>query len=467
MNNDAVILGLYDPLIQEQINNLTNELNKIEDYIGMNTLGLQVDFPNRTFTRLAGAVGKSQGTDFDVFPMYGGRRRCNLTDGGVVLAYYGSPEYSETGYTTVEIVKDGVTYPIGTQVQVMVEQPKFYYKVEPLVLDTNTVGYHLRKANYYISSIPVKGFKIHPAFVDRNNGNVLDKIYISAYEGCLYDTSAESYVTNDAQVMNTSEDKLSSIAGVKPCSGLSQNLTRPNVELLAQNRGSHWHGQDIYVASMEQMLMIIELGMFNTQSAITNGVVSITDNSSYNCSSLTGSTYSLGNTTGKAASTINDINGTQTTYTDNGKTSVNYRGKENFWGNMWKFVYGVNIHGNGSQGGGIPYICTDYAYAESKNSGNYESAGFSCANANGYVNAFGYGDEKYDWVFILSDVANGASSSVPVGDYYYVAANLNGYKVALLGGAWAYSSHAGAFDWALNAGVGNRNRTIGASLWYA
>ena len=57
------------------------------------------------------------------------------------------------------------------------------------------------------------------------------------------------------------------------------------------------------------MLGIIELGTFNWQNAIGAGITGITDNSSYNCASRTGSTSSLGNSTGRATSTV-DYSGT-------------------------------------------------------------------------------------------------------------------------------------------------------------
>lgn len=37
-------------------------------------LGVQVDYKNKTFTRLAGAVNPTKGSDFDCFSMFGGRR---------------------------------------------------------------------------------------------------------------------------------------------------------------------------------------------------------------------------------------------------------------------------------------------------------------------------------------------------------------------------------------------------------
>ena len=230
---------------------------------------------------------------------------------------------------------------------------------------------------------------------------------------------------------------------------------------MAQNRGSNWHGDLIKQVSAEQMLMIIEMGMMNLQTAIAIGVVNISDNSAYNCSSLSGSTSSLGNGTGQAASTINEKGGTTTTETENGKTAVCWRGKENFWGNIWKFVYGINLWGNGSMGGGQPYVCTDFNFAESKNSGNYEGSGFTVANVAGYISAMGY-STKCDWLFIASETLG--NSSVPVGDYIYITPNLNTYGITLLGGYWNYGGYAGAFFWSLNGGVGHRGRAFGGRL---
>jgi hypothetical protein len=260
-----------------------------------------------------------------------------------------------------------------------------------------------------------------------------------------------------AQTVKTATDKLGSIAGCQPIS----NITRPDLETLAKNRGDGWHNDLIKAESANQMLMIIEMGMMNLQTAIANGVVSISDNSSYNCSSRTGSTSSIGNGTGQADSTTDY---TETEQTANGKTSITYRGVENPWGNIRKFVYGINIYGNGSQKGGIPYICTDFNFAESKNSGNYESAEFTLANANGYISAMGYGSEDYDWLFMPSETMG--NSSIPIGDYFYVTTNLNGYRIVRLGGYWAWGSDAGAFFWYVADGVGYQHRSIGGRLVY-
>lgn len=447
-----------DALRSEDFNaqEILSGVTDIRAYLGMieteDVLGITMDYKNKTCTRIAGAKNLTAGADFDKFSMYGGRKRCNVSDGGTINAYYGDEGYTED----------------GSNGQVMVYQPKFYYLVCPLEYDRQETGYgyHLRKANYYVSETQRAGFKLHPAFYDKN-GNEVDYILMSAYEGCIYDTSANAYLKNDEQVMDASKDKFSSIAGARPASGVSQNLTRPNIEQMAKNRGEGWHSFGIKTASMEQLLMIVEMGMMNLQTAIGQGVVNLPwttgsdTTSSY--AGATGSTASLGNGTGRATKTTTYEGGKATDYTVDGKTSICYRGVENFWGNIWKFAYGVNIWGNGKMAGGMPYICSDFNYAEGKNTDNYEGAGFTVTKANGYISAMGY-STKYDWLFMASECLG--NSSLPVGDYTYITENLNGYRVARLGGSWADGSVAGGFYWYLGSGVGCRARDVGGRLVY-
>lgn len=446
-----------DELKSENFNSqeILSGVADIRAYLGITAddiVGIQVDYKNKTFKRLAGAANLTKGSDFDKFTMFGGRKRCNVADDGSIVAWYGDVDYKED----------------GSMGQVMVYQPKFYYLVCPVEYDPidTGIGYHLRKANYYVSEKPRAGFRLHPAFYDAS-GNEIDYFLTSAYEGSIYDASASAYLLNDEQVMNTGEDKFSSIAGARPASGSSQNLTRPNIEAMAQNRGTNWHGDLIKQVSAEQMLMLIEMGMMNLQTAIAQGVVSLPwttgsdTTSSY--AAATGSTASLGNGTGRAEKTTTYEGGVAKEYTVDGKTSVCWRGKENFWGNIWKFVYGINIWGNGKMGGGQPYICSDFSFAESKNSGNYEPAGFTVTNANGYISAMGY-STACDWLFIASECLG--NSSLPVGDYTYITVNLNGYRIARLGSSWADGGGAGGFYWGLSDGVGGRARILGGRLVY-
>lgn len=446
-----------DALRSEDFNaqEILSGVTDIRAYLGMieteDVLGITMDYKNKTCTRIAGAKNLTAGADFDKFSMYGGRKRCNVSDGGTINAYYGDEGYTED----------------GSNGQVMVYQPKFYYLVCPLEYDRQETGYgyHLRKANYYVSETQRAGFKLHPAFYDKN-GNEVDYILMSAYEGCIYDTSANAYLKNDEQVMDASKDKFSSIAGARPASGVSQNLTRPNIEQMAKNRGEGWHSFGIKTASMEQLLMIVEMGMMNLQTAIGQGVINLPwttgsdTTSSY--AGATGSTASLGNGTGRATKTTTYEGGKATDYTVDGKTSICYRGVENFWGNIWKFAYGINFYCEVGKPF-LGYVCKDFNYAESKKTDNYENIGFALPSENGYVSAMGY-STKYDWLFLPSEVKG--NSSLPVGDYYYQNNTWDGYRIAQLGGSWNGGSTAGGFCWRLNDGVGTRSRYVGGRLVY-
>lgn len=440
----------------ENADEILTGVEDIKAYLGYDDehiVGLQADFRNKTFKRLAGAYGLNAGTDFDAFPMFGGRRRCNVAADGTINAYYGDEGYTED----------------GTNGQVMVYQPAFYYKVVPLELEKNTVsgiGNHLRKANYYVSSKPVFGFKRHPLFYDEQ-GNPVDYVLLSAYEGSMYDVSEEAYVNDsvDTSVSYGAGDLLCSVAGKKPISGkLSGVGSKAQFETMANNIGSGWHLNTIKAESANQLLMLIELGRFNTQAAIGQGVVSCPNNGSYNCSSYTGSTASLGNATGMATETTYESAGTETVNTTNGKLSVTYRGVENPWGNIWKHTNGINLWGDGHMGGGQVFICDDFSFNESKHDGNYQSAGFTVSNGGGYVSAFGYGDEEFDWLFMPSETTG--NSSLPVGDNYWCTPNLNGYRIALLGGCWDGGDDAGGFFWRCGAAPGCRGCYFGGRLLY-
>ena len=431
------------------------DVDDVKAYIGYtdsDILGLQVDFENKTFKRLAGAVGLSANSDFDKFTMYGGRRRCNVLDDGTITAYYGDEGYTED----------------GSNGQVMVFQPKFFYKVVPLKLEKNAdsdIGYHLRKVNYYVSSKPKTGFKLHPAFFDEN-GNAINYILFSADEGSMYDVSAKAYVNDGTNTDTVIEagDLLCSVANVKPISGLKKPLNKVNLETMAQNRGQGWHLETIKATSANQLLMMIELGAMSMQEDIGQGVVSITGNTAYNCSSLTGSTADLGNGTGQAKETVNEIGGTETIYNVNGKVSVTYRGVENPWGNISKHINGINIWGDGTMGGGQPYVADDFNFSESKKTDNYKPVGFTLPNESGYISALGYGGENYDWLFMPSEI--GGTSALPVGDIVYTAPNLNGYRIVQRGGSCRSGDRAGSFSLVCNGTVGDRGRNAGGRLLY-
>lgn len=503
------------------------EVTNLQSYIGYtdpDIYGVEVDMVNKTFTRLAGAVGKTAGANFDSIKAFGGRRRCNLTDTGEVLAYYGGTGYTETGALTQQIIKNGVTYPIGTAVQVMVEQPKYYYKVVPLLLekiefkelDTITVtagattdgnitvnldgvpftvavlsidntatlvatkirastfagwttggtgavvtftatvagtkttatfaggttsstatvvktqpgyigkGYHLRRARYYMSDFPKEGFKVHPGHIV--NGGERNFIYLSAFEGSIFDTSALTYILDDAQIADftaTTGDKLCSIANAKPASGLTQQLTRANARKLAQNRGVGWQLQYTATFSCSQMLFLIEYATFNSQNAIGMGNVAKELSATINLSEVTGATTALGNASGSLSNA-------------NGINIVSYRGEENLWGNIAKMLDGINVLRNENN----DIYIADNGFSNDINSAPYTYAPITIDKSNGYVSAFAY-NQNFDWLFFGSE---GLGNDVlPIGDKTYQEFNTGGWAIVTTGGAWYLNTNRGIF----------------------
>ena len=504
--------------------------------------GIEVDVPNNKITRLAESVGKVAGANFDNINAYK-RKRCILANDRTVLAYYGETGFIETGLTNVEIIKNGTVYPIGTQAQVMVEQPKFYYRRIPLVLEeikyvevntltvtapcttsgnltitlngvaftvpilntdntttlvatkirnatyaewttsgtgaiviftanitgarttatigvastgvTSTIvkttsgvvgiGFHLRKWRDYVSDFPIAGFKVHPNFV--RGGVEYNYIYLPAYEGSIYDTSASINLLADEQIADftaTTGDKLSSIVNSKPASGVTQDLTRVKTRILATNRGTGWQQLDVLADYAEVMLMSIEYATFDFQTAIGLGVVNKIDDGLTNMANITGGTSSLGNLSGMAVGT-------------NGLVSVSYRGRENAWGNIWKWADGLNIECDGIH----QAYWSDNGFVDNIKVAPYKNCGFTLAKSNGYISAIGYSVDC-DFMYLPSE-AMGASNR-PLNDQSYQNANAVGFVVALVGGGWNVSLSAGPCCVSAFGSSAHRDRFLGGGL---
>ena len=440
-----VASGSMAKLINEVNINKLAEATKTIGYTDDSIYGVEADWKNNRFVRLNGSVGKSGGSDYDNIKAFA-RRKCNITDTGVITAYYGDDGYTETGKTQKSILVGETTIQSGTRVQTMVEQNKFYYKVVPLELEkiSDGIGYKMRKARYYLSDTPKDGFKVHPAF--KRNGVEYDRIYIGAYKASLYDTSEALYVLDDSASMDTATDKLASIAGAKPTSGITNNLTRANCRKMAGNIGTGWQIIDFTIACMNAYLFLVEYAKMNAQEVLGNGVSSISDDGSSCLAAITGGTANIGNGSGMAAGT-------------NGQVSIIYRGMEDPFGSIWEFVDGLNIEAKGKNIG----YWANHSFADDTANAPYQSLGFTIAKTNGYISAFGW-SEDCDWAFIAAETAG--DSSKPVGDYQWQNATYNGWFIALLGGSWSSGSNCGLCYWGVDYASSNRNRHIGSRLVY-
>ena len=384
-------------------------------------VGLEINYANKTFTRIQNATGLSAGSDFDNFVMFGGRMRCNVAADGTINAFYGDNGYTED----------------GSNGQVMVYQPKFYYQRIPLEMEGNII----RRESLILSPTPRVGFKLAPIF--QNNNEELDYVLFSAYEGTIIN------------------NKLVSIANNKPAS----NLTVSAAEEKAAANGTGWHITNMAAESANQMLEIVEFGTMNGQTALEAGICNIAGTSNVNCASITGSTASLGNVSGHASGTISEINGTTSTETEAGKRAISYRGVENPWGNLWRMIGGVIIHGSNNAHGGVPYICTDFNYTPNTIGSNYESIGFTLPAIDSWISAMGYSNSKYDWVFLPAECASSANSLLPIGDYLWTLSNTNSERILAVGGPSNLQEHDGPFYYATDRTAAESSRNnYGARL---
>lgn len=459
-----------------QITDLQDQVDDLKGYVGYmddEIYGVEVDFKNKRFTRLAGAEGQSAGTFFDNLSPWGGRKRCMLSDDGYILGYYGDAWYTESGKLN-QAVKIEIkaasgdaeaeykTFPVGTPVQVMVKQPKIWVKTVPLKLEKAKYGrgMQMSKARFYVATAPKPGFVV-PEVFKAKNGKEQDYIFLSAFEGSLYDVSASAYLLEDEQVADFTADtgdKMCSIAGAKPMSGKTQNLTRANSRALAKNRnagveadstsnGLGWRQHDIFALSVSQYLMMVEFGTLDVKTALAKGVISITDDGASNLALVTGGTSSLGNNSGSGGD-------------NDGKHSVSYRGEENLWGNIWTWLDGINVECKGIQS---IYLNPDYSTWADNTAENYEDSGFTGSFANGYVSAFGW-NEKYPYILFPTECSG--ASNLPVAAYHWQNHDYNGWLVGGLGGYWAHGGDCSPFCLSVHYTSGYRTRNIGGRLLY-
>lgn len=376
-------------------------------YQNSDVVGLEIDYVNKTFTRLQGAVNLTPGTNFNRFKMYGGRKRCLVDETGAIIRFLGASE----------------TLSGLANKRVMVYQPAFYYMRTPTSTITSGNGTKIQKEQIYLSDIARAGFKLHPAFYDANN-NPVKFILIPAFESGTMRANG-TFETEDSQDIDFSTDKLISMVNTKPISGATQSFTYSAAQTMARNNGEGWDLTNLEFESVNQMLMLVEYGSLNLQNTFNQGLTAIVDVGG-NISSITGSTISLGNNSGQATSTYN----TRTTsYSESGKCAISYRGLENPYGNSWRFIRDLT-----SQNSNILY--------------KGQTLSFKLPTGAGWINGFGY-DQNNDWIFLPIEINGTANSSLPVGDYL-IGGSGSTVTVGITGGLSSSGENCGPFYYAFN-----------------
>ena len=347
-------------------------------------------------------IGTYTQPDFDnIFP-WSHIRRCTLWDNGTVNYYLDATNSSlkATG---------GLSDLTGADGQVMVQIPKFYY-------NHDLVG---SEHDWEISRFNITGFTIHNAFL--KNGVEVDYRYIGAYEGSMWDATTSAMVpsANIIDNMYASGDKLCSVSEDYP----KTNELRSEYRTMAAERGTGWRQQDFDLISAVQLLYLVEYADFDSQSTI-----------GYGRTQLSGGIWTAGSYIGQTGKSNTDGDGTNSVAGNTNDAYMTYRGIENFYGNVWNWVDGININNN------IPYVTNNDSDWVDDTTTNYTHLSVTLANVNGFQVTLADTDRG----FLPASV--GGSSSTYLSDYYY---QNTGWRVVLLGG----HAHDGAYAGALYLGA--------------
>jgi len=392
------------------------------------TYGLAWDESADTYARTEALSGESTSqTLVDAkLPAQVAMRRCILSDAGVVQYYLDANDST--------LKADGVTASdlTGGDGQVMVEIPAFYYKY----------GYSGTTHTWEISLTPQSGFSLHPAFI--KNGSAVAYRYIGAYEGIGWDASTSAYIdcnTGAADnwsggAIDTSNDKLGSVSGFAPM----MDETRAEFRAIAANRGTGWRQQDYDLISAIQLLYLIEYADWNSQAMIGQGRTQ-----------LSGGTWVKDSYIGVTGKSNADGNGTNSISGNTNDAYMTYRGIENFFGNVWKWVDGINVNDN------VAYVCNDDTSFADDTATNYTDLGVTLPNANGYQKTL----EQQSRGFLPASV--GGASNTYITDYYY---QNSGWRVVALGGGADSGALAGFAYLHAPSSSGGDSASLGSRLCF-
>lgn len=362
-------------------------------------------------------------------------KRCVLNSDGTVN-YYLSPTDSTKK-------SDGVTPSVldGTDGNVMVEIPKFWYKYER----SGSIN------RWDIRTTPYDGYSVHPAFIKA--GVEVSHRYIGAYDACYFDATDSTYksglnLDDMTGYLDLANDKLASVSGVYPLAG----VTRAECRSLAANNGTGWHQLDFALWSAIQLLYLVEYGNFNSQNRLgagnTNGsYLGSSANQNDSPHTVAGASNAKGN-----AST----DGTQPSAgAKPGTAYMSYRGIENMFGNTWSWVDGINV--NIGTAGKVHYTNNHTNFADDTAT-NYTEIASAYPTGSGYIkdilSGVGFG--------FLGSSNSGGSSTTFLTDYHYASASLA--RVGIAGGGALDGAAAGAFCVASSYGAGGAYRGFGARL---
>lgn len=445
-----------------------------------------------SWERLGGAVGLTAkaavGTgdvqnDFmkSVYP-YNACRPCNIKEDGTVTAYLGDANFSWD----------------GSNGDVMLEMP-LCYTSRYFETDSDGVEWEYR----WVSSAPVDGLHVNPAFTD--GSNISEKIYIPIFNG----SAGKSDVGE--------KDVIRSIAGATPLT----EVTRATFRTRSRNKGANWQLDDVWNMFLLDHLFIIMFAGTQAQRILGAGRTGFRENgddkalkakTGTNCITIAsdraaqffvGQQIAIGTSlwnhtvvwgrTITEFKTSTEVESATEIYFDgdpvniaegnviwscvqktgettamrspNGcledpegptgaklgeRRAVRFLWIEDWFGNMWQFRDGVNIQNRQH------FCCNKRAsYADDTYTGDYEKIGYVCPTSDGYIKKMGF-DSLHPEYEMPVEVGGGADSYV--GDYYYSS---EGGTLVISGGDVSSGTPAGPFYRNCDYGTGGTYWRVG------
>ena len=120
------------------------------------------------------------------------------------------------------------------------------------------------------------------------------------------------------------------------------------------------------------------------------------------------------------------------------------------------------IRGGQTDSGGVLELYEIVHNATKSASKSWVTTGLKIPNTSDWISGFNY-HESYDWLFLPCETNNG-NSALPVGDYFWSTANLNGTNMVVVGGAWSYGDSYGPFSYAFDKASGNAYSSCGTRI---
>jgi len=353
---------------------------------------------------------------FNNHPLWGNIRRCTLNASG-------NPTYGTNAKG------DGLTF---TSDYCMVELPGCY---AGSFREGDYQGFLLGTRPFeskYVNSV------WHPAFYRRDRTGVKSqKLYLGAYEASdnggtvsADATTATRYATSWTGL------KLTSKSGVAPLTGNSgaSSGTLAQFEAAGNLVGSYWGIQSFWTQALLQSLFYIEYANLNSQSALAPGRTNAS------------------NTQALATGQGNSLMGTNGTGGGTDAQAVVYRGIENPWGNLWKFIIGFNSIDSAYN---VMKRDGTGSLADILTAGNYEqTSGVTPLNGTTNVSGTDAGDYCHGYAsdLVFADPlklafipsALSGSESTYLADYFYShKSGISQTGILLAGGFWNHAGSAG------------------------